>query len=199
MVGMRLTSQQKSGPESHVARFIRRKPFPLAYATCRSNANAARFISGVLKRTGGIRFTERIGIELAANLRALDAGEWKQTEAVLAQLRASDARRVEAEAADYIQDTFLGFGPKQARNLLQALGLTRYEIPIDSRVTGWLNRFGFPVHLSAGALADRHYYRFVMDGIQVLCERAEVMPCILDAAIFASFDKDLWTPENAIY
>jgi hypothetical protein len=35
--------------------------------------------------------------------------------------------------AGYIQETFEGFGPKQSRNLLQALGLTRYEIPIDIR------------------------------------------------------------------
>ena len=122
MVGMRLTSQQKSGPESHVARFIRRQPFPLTYATCRSEANPARFVSGVLKKTGGIRFSDKIGTELAANLQKLDAGEWKRTKTFLARLRASDKREVEAEVADYIDDTFLGFGPKQARNVLQALG-----------------------------------------------------------------------------
>ena len=31
MVSMRLTSVQRSGPHSHVARFIRTKPFPLRY------------------------------------------------------------------------------------------------------------------------------------------------------------------------
>ena len=42
-------------------------------------------------------------------------------------------RETEAEVADYINDTFRGFGPKQSRNILQELGLTRYEIPIDNR------------------------------------------------------------------
>jgi hypothetical protein len=34
----------------------------------------------------------------------------------------------EEEVADYIDNHFVGFGPKQARNVLQALRLTRYEI-----------------------------------------------------------------------
>ena len=33
-----------------------------------------------------------------------------------------------------MSERLAGFGPKQARNLLQGLGLTRYEIPIDSRI-----------------------------------------------------------------
>jgi hypothetical protein len=38
----------------------------------------------------------------------------------------------ERKCAEMINDTLLGFGPKQSRNLLQRLGLTKYEIPIDS-------------------------------------------------------------------
>ena len=94
---------------------------------------------------------------------------------------------------------FHGFGPKQARNLLQSLGLTRHEIPIDSRIAKWLNDFGFPVRLSASALGDRHYYAFVMDGVQALCRASEVAPCVLDAAIFASFDGGGWTEENIVW
>ena len=105
---------------------------------------------------------------------------------------------IEKNVADYI-DTYQGFGPKQSRNFLQALGLTRFEIPIDSRVTEWLNRFGFPVRLSAAALADPHYYEFVSDGIQALCAKCGVFPCILDAAIFALKDGDAWTEANIVY
>jgi thermostable 8-oxoguanine DNA glycosylase len=88
---------------------------------------------------------------------------------------------------------FEGFGPKQARNFLQALGLTRYEIPIDSRVTDWLNRNGFPLELTAAALADRNYYLFILDAIQRLCEKAEIFPCLLDAAIFSAADSSEFT------
>jgi hypothetical protein len=97
-----------------------------------------------------------------------------------------------------MRETFHGFGPKQSRNLLQALGLTRYEIPIDTRVTAWLSDFGFPVRLSATALADPNYYDFVSRGIQALCAKCNVFPCILDAAIFAAKDGDGWTDANII-
>ncbi len=46
--------------------------------------------------------------------------------------------------------------------------------------------------LSATGLSDPGYYAFVSEGIQALCSAAKVLPCILDAAIFASYDKDEW-------
>ena len=82
---------------------------------------------------------------------------------------------------------------------LQSLGLTRYEIPIDSRLTDWLNEFGFPVRLTATALGDENYYRFISDGIQVLCERSGVLPCIFDAAVFTAGDSVAWTDDNVIF
>lgn len=78
-------------------------------------------------------------------------------------------------AADFLDDTFAGIGPKQSRNLLQSLGLSRYEIPIDSRITKWLNAFGFPFHLTADGLADRHYFAVVSKGIRILCTAADVL------------------------
>ena len=99
--------------------------------------------------------------------------------------------------AEYVRETFAGFGPKQSRNLLQALNLTRHEIPIDSRIIGWLNKFGFPVRLHAAALSDINYYNFVSDGVQQLCAKSGVLPCVLDAAIFSLKEGDAWTAENA--
>jgi hypothetical protein len=95
---------------------------------------------------------------------------------------------METEAADFIDSHLKGFGPKQSRNLLQNLGLTRYGVPIDSRTTKWLNDFGFPVTLSATAMADLDYYRFVSEGFRELCDACGIYPCLLDAAIFSSFD-----------
>ena len=95
--------------------------------------------------------------------------------------------------------SFKGFGPKQSRNLLQGLGISRFEIPIDSRITKWLNSIGFPVKLTANALQDRNYYNFVSDGFQKLCEACDIMPCVLDAAIFSSFDEGKWTEENVVW
>lgn len=199
MVACLLTMQQRSGPTSAVTRFIRTTPFPLAYSTCLEQSDVAAFVKRTLTKFGGLRRTNRLATEIARNLSALEANLWQRTLDALNTLRTEQGVRAEREAADFIADTFHGFGPKQARNLLQSLGLTRHEIPIDSRITKWLNEFGFPVRLSASALADRDYYAFVMDGVQALCQACELMPCVLDAAIFASFDGDGWTEENIVW
>lgn len=199
MVSMRLTTRQKSGPESHVARFIRLKPFPVTYAVVHQARDASVLIAKVLRKAGGIRFADKIASELAQNLESLEDGLWTDTLAQCNRLTQLVPRDIEIEVARHIQEHFLGFGPKQSRNLLQSLGLTRYEIPIDSRLTDWLNEFGFPVRLTATALGDDNYYRFISDGIQALCERSGVLPCIFDAAVFASRDSVAWTDDNVIF
>lgn len=93
-----------------------------------------------------------------------------------------------------------GFGPKQSRNLLQILGLTIYEIPIDSRIAKWLNtKLEFPLTVSAITLQDLNFYNFVSDAIQNLCEKSNVKPCLFDASVFIEGDKGEWTLENSIF
>jgi hypothetical protein len=196
---MRLTTRQRSGPDSYVARFIRTQPFPLSFTEVRRAQRIEMFIGKALKTAGGIRFGDKIADELARNLDMLENGEWPKALEQCNRLTRPVSRDVEIQVADYIQEHFFGFGPKQARNLLQSLGLTRYEIPIDSRLTDWLNEFGFPVRLSAEALADGNYYRFISHGIQALCRRSHVLPCIFDAAVFASRDAGSWADENLIF
>ena len=84
------------------------------------------------------------------------------------------------------------FGPKQARNLLQGLGLTKHEIPLDSRIANWLKEFGFAVENPESAFLTPRSYERILDSIHELCRRCDVLPCILDAAIFASSDGDGW-------
>lgn len=199
MVACLLTTQQRSGPTSAVTRFIRTSPFPLAYKACLGQSNVEQFAKGRLTKFGGLRRTNLLAGEIAWNLKALEDGLWEQTLDTLGTLRANKDVGPEREAAEFIDDKFAGFGPKQARNLLQSLRLTRHEIPIDSRITKWLNDFDFPVRLSASALADPNSYCFVMDGFQTLCRACEVAPCVLDAAIFASFDGGGWTEENIVW
>jgi hypothetical protein len=152
-----------------------------------------------LKEARGIRFSDKIADELGQNLRSLENGGWSPTLIQCNRLTQLAPRETELQVAAYVRESFVGFGPKQSRNLLQALGLTRYEIPIDSRVTSWLNASGFPVRLSAIALADTNYYRFVSDGIQALCDACDVFPCVFDAAIFASKDTGEFATEELIF
>lgn len=132
-------------------------------------------------------------------MATLETHLWPTVLEELNALRTKTSRQAEQAAADFLDENMKGLGPKQARNLLQALGLTRYEIPIDSRVAKWLNEVGFPVQLSAKALADRNYYGFVLDGVQRLCQAANEYPCVLDGAVFASFDGEGWNDKIVIF
>jgi len=191
-----LTTQQRSGPDSPVCRFANTKPFPLSYSACESSGDVEAFAVDELTRFGGLRRHKSIAHEVAVNFDVMERGLWQETSEKIRQLGEKRDAAAEREVADFIDDRYLGFGPKQSRNLLQALGLTLYEIPIDSRVTKWLNEFGFPVAISATMLSDRDYYHFVLDGFQHLCERAGVYPCLLDGAIFASHDPGKWTADK---
>lgn len=199
MVACLLTTQQRSGPTSAVTRFIRTDPFPLAYDACVRAHDAEALAKETLKSFGGLRRTGVVAREVGRNLKRLEAGLWQAMLDALEGLWSARGVEAERSAADFVDDNLHGFGPKQARNLLQSLGLTRHAIPIDSRVAKWLNGIGFPIRVSATALLHRSYYTLVEDGIQALCRACEVAPCVLDAAIFASFDGDGWTDENVVW
>ena len=190
IVGCLLTTQQRSGPTSPVSRFNATHPFPLNYTECKRHRNMETFVRRTLADFGGIRRSSKIAEEVQYNFRWLERdGGWHELEEQVEKLRRRRTHKLEISTADFIDENLKGFGPKQARNLLQELGLTRYEVPIDSRITRWLNEFGFPVTLSATALSDRNYYEFVSQGIRELCDACHIYPCLLDAAIFSSYDE----------
>lgn len=199
MISCLLTTQQRSGPDSSVTRFISTSPFLLRHEVCLGNSDLDSFVTKVLSEFGGLRRSTTIGREAKANLIYLESGGWLATSEVLEKVRFHPNPKTERHAARFVDENFQGFGPKQSRNLLQGLGLSRFEVPIDSRITKWLNEFGFPVNLTASALADRNYFEFVSDGFQRLAEACGIAPCVLDAAIFSSFDGDGWTDENVVW
>jgi hypothetical protein len=89
-----------------------------------------------------------------------------------------------------------GFGPKQARNLWQCLGVTRYEIPLDSRVCGWINAIPSSFRVDVDRLySSVPYCESTMCHIQAVCEAAAVLPCDFDAAVFVTADNEEW-PDN---
>ncbi len=198
MIMCLLTSQQRSGPNSTVGKFLQLEPFPITQEKLTMKSNVKHFVMETLVNNDLNRFVNRISSFFSFNYQLILDNNWKIIED-LDELRNFDSKTQERDFADKLADEFKGFGPKQSRNFLQALGLTKYEIPIDSRITSWLNNIGFPLSLASQPLGDLSYYHFVLDGIQELSEKAGVYPCILDAAIFSSFDKDKWTNENIIF
>ena len=188
MVSCLLTTQQRSGPNSPVTKLINTKPFPLKYRILQKHIDKKNIVLDILNSHKGIRRKNKITDEIITNILVLENNLWEKIAEIAKKLEANSSIAEERLAADFLMDKFKGFGPKQSRNLLQSLGLTRFEIPIDSRITKWLNKFGFPVKLSANSLADINYYNFFSDGFQKLCKESGIEPCIMDAVIFSSYD-----------
>ena len=195
-VGCLLTSQQKSGPNSPSTQFNGSKPFPLSYEVCHQEADVEAFCLAIFKNFGGLRFTANISRSIAANLHFLNDGGWEQTLSHLEAVRLHSNPTSELQAANFLADSLQGIGPKQSRNLLMSLGLSRFETPIDSRIANWLNDYGFPIN--AKALSNRTYYSLVSSAFQKLSTACGVEPFILNTAIFVSYDGDEWTSENVI-
>ena len=193
-----LTSQQRSGPDSPVGNFLRKKPFPINDTTVSETENIEVFLKQTLKQHDLPRYINRISKFFTENIVKIENDNWQIIER-LEYLNKNQSKETERKLADFLNDWLKGFGPKQSRNFLQSLGLTKYEIPIDSRITSWLNKFGFPLSLKSSPLSDQDYYHFVLDGIQELCLKANVLPCVLDAAIFSSYDSNKWSERNIIY
>ena len=188
MIECLLTTQQRSGPESAVMKFVKQRPFPLSYEFCLKTRNLEGFCEETIRQFGGIRRGKKIGQAAHENLARLEAGTWKEVFTSLEQLGKGRSPADERRVARLIDARLAEFGPKQSRNLLQTMGVTRYEIPVDSRIIKWLNRFDFPVKVDAKRLQNEDYYCFVLDGVQALCRECAILPCMLDAAIFVSFD-----------
>ena len=204
-----LTSQQRSGPDSYVSQFLKNEIHTLGLDRCRDANNISRFVSEILEEHGGIRYYNNIGDACERNLKRLDSSGWAELWDELEKLIVLREREhkdadyaTERQVSTFLSDRFAGgglhrVGSKQSRNMLQILGLTRFEIPLDSRITKWLNaNFDLPYRVSGDGLGNPEYYHFIMDLVQDGCAKANVVPCIFDAAVFSSYDTN-WTQSDA--
>jgi hypothetical protein len=198
MISCLITTQQRSGPNSSVTKFICAHPFPLNYSKCKASDNIQNTVEETITTFGGLRRGKTIGEEVEFNFRWLGNSGWKIVHEIVEDMTKNQTTETERKSAEIIIDNLKGFGPKQSRNLLQSLGLTKFEIPVDSRITKWLTAFGFPMKLSATALSDKNYYNFVLAGFQRICEACDIFPCVMDAAIFSSFD-EAWPEDKLVW
>ena len=63
MVSCLLTTQQRSGPDSAVAKFINTKPFPLQYDDCIKQNNLKKYILTILNSYAGLRRKNKIAVK----------------------------------------------------------------------------------------------------------------------------------------
>lgn len=197
-----LTTQQRSSPTSPISRFLFLNPFPLSLKACLQVKDVNVYVQKEISAFGGIRFGPKIALQMQENLKRLNMGGWNEIERRCLALQTQQKEAslpahylLERESARYIQ-IFSGFGPKQSRNFWQSMGLTQYEFVLDSRVLKWLKKMEFPIPLSSMGLGEEEYYCFVSDILREWCSQAEILPCVLDAAIFASADAEEW-PDDA--
>ena len=141
----------------------------------------------------GLRRNEKIASYLLSIIQALENGEWKNLEEKLNYLKDHDTPKTEKETVNYIlqakngkEKIYEGLGLKQSRNFLLWLGLTQYEIPIDSRCLKVLASCGAGFVPTASALQDPVTYAFLEEGIQLASKKLGIKPCIFDAYCFVS-------------
>jgi len=195
-----LTSQQPSSEGDPVSILLNEDPFPLSYRKCAEVKSVRAFVRQTLYAREGIRFREeRIPGMAEQNFKRLEAGGWDEVKQFANGLRKRRARPhnwsnyeldhpYEEKAADYMDD-YQGFGPKQSRNFWQALGLTRYVSVLDSRVKKWCVQ-NLEGDWARFEISRRRDYTTMADTIRELCRRANVLPCMLDAAVFSKFERD---------
>jgi N-glycosylase/DNA lyase len=209
MIVCMCTSVQPSGPQSRLSKFVREKPFPLSLEACETKTDLRAYAETIL-RSRGLRFGSKIAGQIETNLAWLRNGGWRIAEdhfTLLAQLpvNSSAPHRIAAErtAARFLMGRtggLVGFGPKQARNLWQCLGVTLYEIPLDSRICAWLNALPLPFGVKPERLyGSVPYYEATMSHIQALCHAAGIFPCEFDAAVFAAADTDEWPEDDEVF
>ncbi len=178
-----LTPILKQETNSKIASLLQIKPSPLQYGLVLNNPDIKLYVFNLLKHHGIIQDINKIPDYFATNFNLLEESNWDLLQVLEKAIYKKDDKQAERSIADEIDTMFKGFGAIEARIFLLYLGLTKYEIPIDAVVSEWFNNFGFPLKLSTIALQDRNYYHFISNGIQLLCERANVFPCVLEAAI----------------
>lgn len=195
LLGCLLTTQQRSTTGMPVPRFLAENPFLLSLKACQESKEVEQFVLQTLTEYGGIRRTSIIARQAKQNYEWLQDGGWSKVQPlyeILKQQRQreprSDDKDSERQAARAADQQFAGIGPKQSRNLWQWLGLTRYEIPLDSRVCSWINN-NLSFHIDSAKLIDLTYYEQMLDRVQAVCAEAGVLPCLFDAAAFNDENK----------
>jgi hypothetical protein len=189
LVGCQVTTQQRSGPDTPVSRFLRSESGAVNYKVCRHSATLCEFLENEFTKAG-LRRAPTMARNLSQIFVHLENGEWNILMQNLKTLKNKTTKNKELKVVKYLQtNMYPGLGPKQARNFIQWVGLSRYEVPLDSRVLKKLKEYGCTFVPRATALSDETVYRFVQAGVQQIAASLDIYPCILDACIFSSFDE----------
>ena len=181
-----LSSETDSYPESKIEQMFKKKPYLLNYQYLFKVRNIEYLFQEVFQTFGITKYVNKVPKYFSTNFEFLEETDWDLELEINRSITNELTKYDERKLADMVDKSFKGFGSKEARSFLLALGVTKYEIPIDYKLIKWLENFGFPIKFSKTALQDILFYHFVSDGIQKLCEISEIYPCVLYTSILSS-------------
>ncbi|MHA6898010.1 hypothetical protein [Ralstonia pseudosolanacearum] len=187
MLGCQITSAQRSGPDSLVSQFMNSNSKALNYKECKKQGGLEEFICSEIKQ---LRFNAKISRQLAQIFEHLEDGGWAPLLAALKTIEVTTTKAKEHAVVEHLTSgSFPGLGPKQARNFIQWLGLSQHVIPLDTRIFSRMKEYGiYPVPKKGEGMGEEPLYRFFEDGLGQIAKKIGVLPCMLDACTFASFD-----------
>jgi len=181
-----MSSETDSYPESKIELIFNEKPFLLSCQYLFKVSNIELALQETFQTFGVTKYLKKVPKHFSTNFDFLVETDWDLESEINRSLEHELTKYDERKLADMVDRSFKGFGSKEARSFLLALGVTKYEIPIDYNFIKWLNNFDFPIKFSKIALQDILFYHFVSDGIQKLCEISEIYPCVLYTSVISS-------------
>jgi hypothetical protein len=172
----------------------------LTFAACRPLKRSQ--IRKIISDFGGIGLIEQLSDRIFDDVRWVDR-HWEELKPFLRVLKRQRRRspierdfheersvsKILRNGNTVIPTKLAGIGPKQSRNILQSLGLMRYEIPLDSRLAEWMNA-NLTIKVDVKKLSQEAYYNRIIDQVRALCSECDVLPCVFDAAVFKYMEKD---------
>jgi hypothetical protein len=181
-----LSTDTDSYPEGKVNSMLSKKPFLLTYQYLIRTGNVEHEFKEIFRISGFTKYVNKVPNYFSCNFDFMEKSDWDLEKEIICSLKHELTICEERELADRVDQDFKGFGSKEARSFLLLSGVTKYEIPIDYQSIIWLENFDFPIRFSKKALQDKSFYHFVSDGIQLLCEKARIFPCVLYSSILSS-------------
>ena len=182
-----LTTQTKSGKGSALEEFIKTKPNILNYKYCIKIEGKESIEREVTK--GVTRFRERACLYISEAIGKFKQGFWRDVKTQLKIIETDTTLKKERETSDFIRKNFKGVGRKQSRNIIQMMGLSKYVLPIDSRVVKKVEELS---GITLNKKISGKDYLQLEDRLQEICESIGIYPCIFDACAFN-------TQETTIY
>lgn len=76
MIACLLTSQQRSGPNSVVGRFLSKEPFPINFEIISKVDKIEDYLKQELKKNGLTRYINRISQFFASNIKKIEKDNW---------------------------------------------------------------------------------------------------------------------------